>query len=117
MLLLAAGVVSVLMFWRFWETEEETEEQEELEPEPIRSWGTCAGSKLLEEDISSDLFGTKSDPCVLAEGELPFSIMVYRSSSDFFDRIGDRRPIYIDEIESDSALKAKALQFLTDATS
>lgn len=88
----------------------------EEEPEVVKSWNTCGGKSLLEETVTDD-FGTISDPCVLGEGESPFSTMIYRSFDDFNERMGDRRPLYIDELENDPSLKAKALEYLTAATS
>jgi hypothetical protein len=70
----------------------------EEEPEAVKSWIPCGGKSLLEETVT-DEFGTKSDPCVLSEGESPFSTMIYRDSGDFKERMGDRRPLYIDELE------------------
>jgi hypothetical protein len=43
--------------------------------------------------------------------------MVYRSEELFYEDTFERRPIYIDELEADSNLKAMALEFMTEATS
>ena len=86
-LLLAGAAASVLNVpgWQFWEKEEEVVPEPEVveeEPEVTKSWITCGGKSLLEETVT-DEFGTKSDPCVLSEGESPFSTMIYRDSGDF----------------------------------
>ena len=42
--------------------------------------------------------------------------MIYRDAGDFAARMGDKRPLYIDELETNPELKAKALEYLTAAT-
>ena len=119
-LIIVIGGGTFLMYSKFLvkdEVMEKTVTPEVIEePQPETSWDKC-GSKSLLAETAPETFGTISDPCQLAEGESPFSIMVYRSSEDFYSSIDDRRPIFIDEIESDSNLQDKILAFLTDATS
>ena len=106
--------------WQFWETAEEEpipEEVVEEEPKITNSWIPCGGKSLLEEPVLESEFGTKSDPCTLADGESPFSIMIYRSLEDYKSRMGDKRPLFVDELEQNPELKAKALEFLVGQTS
>lgn len=86
LLILGAAVACVFIVpgWKFWEKEEEIVEEPivEKKPEPQKSWQKCGLKSLLEVEVT-DEFGTKSDPCVLGEGESPFVIMIYRSAEDF----------------------------------
>ena len=81
------------------------------------SWieSNCGSKSLLEIDVTGK-FETSSDAC--ESNENPFQILGYRDEQIFYS--GDltgKRPIYIDELESNEALKAKVLEYLTEATS
>ena len=81
------------------------------------SWSeaNCGSKSLLEIDVTGK-FETSSDAC--ESNENPFQILGYRDEQIFYS--GDltgKRPIYVDELESNEALKAKVLEYLTEATS
>lgn len=81
------------------------------------SWSesNCGSKLLLEVDIT-DKFETSTEAC--ESNETPFSILGYRDEQIFYSGdLSGKRPIYVDELESNEALKAKVLEFLTEATS
>jgi hypothetical protein len=126
LVLLAAAIIYVLVFNRFWEkkdggkvsSSDPTYPSESIDTKYSWSAGNCGSKKLLNVTVTTQFdSNTTSESCVLKSGESPFVILPYRSKEAFYNDTKSSRPIYIDEIEQDSNLKTKVLEYLNKALS